>query len=310
MRRQTKQWELEDASGGGRTTLLESIVCSILEDGLSRTGTHRVYNTVGKNSDWTLVTYDKTSDFDTAILQNQNTLKPPDIPSNDVTKLRVEMTITGYAYKSSLVKNLSMVILFAHLCLAIAHTAWILWTKQTSNSWNSFTEIFALAQNSPPAPNALENSGAGIDRFSTYAKKARIRVAELPGHAEADHVQIVIDGDDTVHGIHNGNEEDLESMSAIAPVTPNRAATHAINEGSFRDSRSSRLGDVSVGLKQRAKSPSTWPVMHCPENSTSSIVSEVESLRPTNPATPLLDIGSFERSAEELRLVLVNHRYG
>jgi hypothetical protein len=171
MRRQTKQWELEDASGGGRTTLLESIVCSILEDGLSRTGTHRVYNTVGKNSDWTLATYDKTSDFDTAILQNQNALKPPDIPSNDVTKLRVEMTITGYACKSSLVKNLSMVILFAHLCLAIAHTAWILWTKQTSNSWNSSTEIFALAQNSPPAPNALENSGAGIDRFSTYAKK-------------------------------------------------------------------------------------------------------------------------------------------
>jgi hypothetical protein len=146
-------------------------------------------------------------------------------------------------------------------------------------------------------------------------KKARIRVAKLPGHAEADHVQIVIDGDDTVHGIHNGNEEDLESMGienmgAVAPVTPNMAATHAMNEGSFRDSRSSRLGDVRVGLKQRAKSPSTWPVMHCPENSTSSIVLEVESLGPTNPATSLLDIGSFEQSAEELRLVLVNHRYG
>jgi hypothetical protein len=68
---ETKQWELEDASGGGRTTLLESIVCSVLEDGLSRTGTHRMYNTVGKNSDWTLATYDKTSDFDTAILRTK-----------------------------------------------------------------------------------------------------------------------------------------------------------------------------------------------------------------------------------------------
>lgn len=31
--------------------------------------------------------------------------------------------------------------------------------------------MIALAQNSPPALNALENFGAGIDCFSTYAKK-------------------------------------------------------------------------------------------------------------------------------------------
>ncbi|SRR6266498_878811 len=47
----TETW-LDD---GGRTILLESIICTVFEDGLSRIGSHRVYNTTGKTpSSWPL----------------------------------------------------------------------------------------------------------------------------------------------------------------------------------------------------------------------------------------------------------------
>ena len=194
------KWTATDLPASGKTRFLETIIATVFNDGLSRLGSHRLFNTtVSTNpSLWTAANYLPRQDFDTAILRtrhvpssfrpedNLNTshlsdantaLLRIDPSATDITTLRVAFAITGFAYQNNLAGDLAMSILLIHIALAIAHLMWIWSRRQTSESWGTISEYTALAQNSHPAYHALENTGAGIKNWRTFSRVAKIRIS-------------------------------------------------------------------------------------------------------------------------------------
>jgi hypothetical protein len=181
----------KDLGRRGKTSLLEGIICSVLVDGLSRTGSHRVFNTTGPVSGWSISTYKPLADFNKRILANQTALEIPAVPKSDLTTLSVSMQITGFAFTRSLAGFLAAAVLLTHIVMAFTHTIWVICNKRTSRSWNSVSELIALSQNSQPALTTLSNTGAGINCTTTFASVAKIRVRAQPGRPDLDHVELV-----------------------------------------------------------------------------------------------------------------------
>jgi hypothetical protein len=192
----TEDWLRSDLlSNAGKTHFLEAIICSILVDGISRSGSHRIFNTTGPAATWALAMYNPRADFDKRILSGQSAFEPQDLNSADVTSREATMQITGFSYRISLAGYLSMSVLLAHVLMASIHMSWLLKKRQTSHSWNTISELIALTQNSQPAAHALKNTGAGINLMKTFASIAKIRVRQHPIFLELEHVELIF-GDD------------------------------------------------------------------------------------------------------------------
>lgn len=172
----TDIWNGEEFTGGGnRTTFLESILASHFVDGIARTGSHRAYNTTDSSSDVPLALFARGSDYNKTLLRGTNALEHP-APGAKYTELRQNVTIEGYMFRATSVADyLSMSVVAFHIAIALAHTSWCLWYKTSSGCWDTITELLVLAQNSPPAAGALQNTGAGIKSGPLYARKARLR---------------------------------------------------------------------------------------------------------------------------------------
>lgn len=176
-----------------KVALIEAIVSSVMVDGLSRTGSHRSFNTSGDESHWSLANYNHQSDFATRLLSNKPALQAPAIDSEHLTKIEVSMKISGFSLQQSLAVYLSMSVLLTHLLMATAHIIYVVRYRRTSKSWESVAEIIALSQNSPPAFDILANTGGGIKSCKTFLQMAKIRVrstADLPNH---EHVELVFE---------------------------------------------------------------------------------------------------------------------
>jgi hypothetical protein len=190
----TEDWLNSDLmNNGGKTRFLEAIICSILADGLSRYGSHRVFNTTGPNSAWPLAMYNPRPDFDKRILKGKMAFESPSVPSLDLTTLQTRMQISGFSYQITLAGYLSMVVLLTHGAMALFHISWVLFHKQTSRSWNSIAELVALSQNSQPAFHSLGNTGGGIKYATTSARVAKVRVRPQPGNPHLDHIELVFE---------------------------------------------------------------------------------------------------------------------
>ncbi|TVY76140.1 hypothetical protein LSUE1_G008647 [Lachnellula suecica] len=238
-------WVNSNNNSLSRARFLETIICSVFEDGLSRAGSYRVFNTSGSASDWSLASYNRTSNFDQNIIRGQDALVQPDVASQNFTKLDVKMRITGYAYQASLAQYLAMSVLLGHLVLALGHTIWVIWRRKTSDSWDSISKIIALAQNSSPAFHALNNTSAGIDRAITYSRKAKIRATDVPGFYDGDHVELVFE----------------EVLTA--------------------DDAGEQISEDEIPLSPRPRVPSTWPIDH---SRNSSAAFNMNSMTGSNPS--------------------------
>ncbi|KAF1993441.1 hypothetical protein P154DRAFT_589321 [Amniculicola lignicola CBS 123094] len=69
---------------------------------------------------------------------------------------------------------ISVTILGVHLLIALTHTVITLITGVSSESWDSITEVLALAYNSVPRGEELKNCGAGIRSKKTLEQQVRI----------------------------------------------------------------------------------------------------------------------------------------
>lgn len=199
----------------GKTRLLEMIVSSILADGLSRTGSYRVFDTNGLSSKWSLASYRPLVDFNKRILKGQNALRTPDIPASNLTTLHARMLITGYAFRITLAGYLSMTVLFAHMLMALAHIIWVLSHKRTSRSWKSIAELIALSQNSQAAFGSLANTGAGIHCSRTFARVAKIRISPQPESPGRDHVELIFEDFKGSVGTGGGGVSDAASSTSV-----------------------------------------------------------------------------------------------
>jgi len=217
---QAEAWAQEDQiTQGGKKRLLETIIASVLADGLSRSGSHRVFNDPEDMSDPTISMYRPRHDFDQRILRGRDALALPDGDQATYTILRATMLISGYAFRASLPGYLAVTVLLVHATLASVHVLWLLLRNRVSRSWDSIAELIALAQNSQPAEKVLQNTGAGIGLFHTFATMARIRVrpAAAQGTAQQDRVELVFEGDRGQERGTSSSDELDESLELQGP---------------------------------------------------------------------------------------------
>lgn len=75
--------------------------------------------------------------------------------------------------------------------MALAHSAWILIHRETSDAWDAPDELLALVWNSEPHRGAPKNTSGGINDRRTLSARVGIRVVDpLPGEA-TEVVQLV-----------------------------------------------------------------------------------------------------------------------
>ena len=195
------RWNREECGNGGKHMLLEYLLASIFANGLSRYGSRYAFDASSINSSrsdplqWTLKTPPKAPDYYASLLSNNphhNAVLPPPSHSNYVN-LRMRVEVVGYAwYANGSSDYLAIAVVVLYMLVALTHTIWVLTQGVTSTSWDTVTELLALAVQSPVS-DELRGSGAGIERLGTYARLTRLRAVREEGE---ERLVLVIDGEE------------------------------------------------------------------------------------------------------------------
>ena len=91
------------------------------------------------------------------------------------TKLIMQANAQGLAYnpRGSAAK-FAMFALLLYVCIALGHLMYtIFWTRETSSSWDSISELVALAMRSDQSEKFV-NTGAGIDSFAIFKQRTQV----------------------------------------------------------------------------------------------------------------------------------------
>ncbi|KAF9883433.1 hypothetical protein FE257_003476 [Aspergillus nanangensis] len=221
----SEDWLGNDNSTWDRISLVEAIVCSVVLDGLSRTGSYRVFKNPESGNLLSVAGYNPLPDFKSRILKNEVAIEAPTISPNEFTTIEAEMGISGFSLQRSLASYLAMPILLIHILLAMAHMIYVIHRRRTSRCWSSVGELIALSQNSRPAPDILQNAGAGIKRSKTYAQVAKVRVRRDPGSHNQEHVELLFDSslDAQKYQDHEMGHMRYRSLRHIATWPKNQA---------------------------------------------------------------------------------------
>ncbi|MCJ1378917.1 hypothetical protein MMC17_002016 [Xylographa soralifera] len=257
---QTAVWNTVNLGSLNRTITLEWVLANVVADGLSREGSARVLNTSGELSSWTLLDYNKTTDFQTQLLGGDMPLKQP--LGVEMISERASIQISGYSYKASLFTDyLSISVLILYVLLAFYHAAETILIRRASACWDTITELLALMQNSRPATLALKITCAGIKELSTYAKVAIIRVIhphDVGSTTPMPHIEVIFREEEHRPVELRTLPSDSTSARARLLGTPMHAKTWSAESSNFNDPTSTagdrwRRSDQSV-LTERNRS--------------------------------------------------------
>lgn len=92
------------------------------------------------------------------------------------TKFQDTITVNGYGYGITTATILSTLVLMTYSLIDVIYIVYsICFAKTTSSSWESITELVALAASSRPS-HALDNTGAGIGKMATLKHQVGVRV--------------------------------------------------------------------------------------------------------------------------------------
>ena len=91
------------------------------------------------------------------------------------TKFTMRAGAFGWAFnRRGSAAKFAMIALLLYVFIAFGHLLYtILWTRESSSSWDSISELVALAIRSDP-PEALVNTGAGIETDETFEQRTRV----------------------------------------------------------------------------------------------------------------------------------------
>ncbi|KAK4693661.1 hypothetical protein P7C71_g3780, partial [Lecanoromycetidae sp. Uapishka_2] len=194
---------------GGRRQLIELILGSTFANGLSRYGSRRAFNLAASpdaRSDpfkWDLKKPPQAPGYDQLLLSirpKHNAVLSAPPGSNYVTQ-HMDCEVFGYGwYTSSVSDYLAICIVVAYMFIAMSYTIWVVFvTGVTSSSWDTVTELLALALQSPVS-ETLSGSGAGVERLATYKRLVRLRVRREEGGARrrAQERLVLIVGDQAI----------------------------------------------------------------------------------------------------------------
>jgi hypothetical protein len=109
------------------------------------------------------------------------------VKSEHWVKLEVNTQVVGLAYATrGLPIKLAITILAVYIAVAFAHFIYACFSGLSSTSWDSISEVTALAMNSPPTEE-LRNTCAGIEKIGIFRIPVRILTAgDNAGVAETE----------------------------------------------------------------------------------------------------------------------------
>ncbi|KAL8884165.1 MAG: hypothetical protein Q9215_007729 [Flavoplaca cf. flavocitrina] len=203
------RWNRGDCGNGAKQQLLEMILASVFANGLSRYGSRHAFDQISiRNSPhnpwrWLLKSLPRAPDYYASLLSNKplhDAILPAPASASNYVTLRMRVQVLGYAwYASGFSEYFAIAVVVMYMLIALIHTIWVVSTGVTSSSWDTVTELLALALQSPVS-KALKGSGAGIERLGTYQRIMKLRVRE---EGQEEKVILVVDED--------GNDTNIQS---------------------------------------------------------------------------------------------------
>ena len=216
------RWNNDVCGNGGKHQLLELVLGTILADGLSRYGSRHAFDQSSMNDSrdpfrWELKSLPKAPDYYTSLLSDRprHSAILPAPADSDQVNLHMRVEVAGYAwYASSFSDYLAITVVLIYMLIALVHTVWVLVTGVTSTSWDTVTELLALALGSPVS-NALNGSGAGIERLKTYRRMLKLRVKREGGN---DRLVLLVDDEENVMNDRTNSSEGPEARYTTVDV--------------------------------------------------------------------------------------------
>ena len=204
---------------GSIQVLIEVILASTFANGLSRYGSRRAFNLSGVYNSkdpfsWILNKPPWAPQWEHSLVDinaRHNAVLPPPSHSNFVT-LRMQCEVVGYSwYAHTITDYLATAVVGIYMLVAIVHMIWVLSFGVTSSSWDTITELLALALRSP-IPDSLSGCGAGVKILGTYNRLvklgARGEAKDKPSRSGETLALIVVDRNGT-----SGLEQNLGAAS-------------------------------------------------------------------------------------------------
>lgn len=133
--------------------------------------------------------------------QKGNAVLSAPLGSDFVTQ-HMHCEVFGYGwYTSSISDSLAIGVVKTYMLIVITYTVRVVFfTGVTSSSWDTVTELLALALQSPVS-TILSGSGAGVERFATYKRVVRLRArTEDEHHRSVPKRLVLIVGDEAREG--------------------------------------------------------------------------------------------------------------
>ncbi|RMJ19459.1 hypothetical protein CDV36_000883 [Fusarium kuroshium] len=157
----TETWNDDKDGSFNRTLYLEWITTLIIASGISRHGIDGVLNMIRDARSWSLLDYTKPPDFNERLVAGKTALQRPS--GTEFTSFFTSISINGIAYKAnSATDHLAIAVLLAHIALVLGYSVYLVYTRRSSDAWDSVMEMLILAYNSQPTSHALRNTSAGI----------------------------------------------------------------------------------------------------------------------------------------------------
>ncbi|MCJ1324857.1 hypothetical protein MMC10_001519 [Thelotrema lepadinum] len=235
----TDIWNDDSCGKGTKYDLLETIIASMVADGLSRYGSERAFNIQPDLRDWTFKALPHAPGFNNSILSGHDAIILPSDPSLVVQNAIFQ--VEGYAYYASSTSDyLATSVACIYIIIAGAHAIWILCYGVTSSSWHTVTELLILCFNSPSV-SVLKSASAGVRHLATYNKVMKVRMVSPPNTLHEPRVVLLpiegeevavekLDQDILTCSLANGTDSSSESKRALLPF---KVATLASNTGAL-----------------------------------------------------------------------------
>lgn len=179
----------------------EHIISVVVTDGISRVGCALQPNA-------STIETDMFGGFTDSVFSLGQVIPPPP-KSAGTTQMRLSTTIDGYVYRIvGGTGAFTVIVIVAHMLIVLVHSLMIVFRRagRWSDSWESFSEVLALAMNSPAGVSG--ETAAGIKKFETLALMVKIRAVDGAEGGAVDGVGLVVGGsggNEVQNGVAYGN---------------------------------------------------------------------------------------------------------
>lgn len=172
---------------------VETIISTIVADGLSRLN-YQTSNVIADSLDW------RTSPaFRNEVYRGRGNIPPPNgfnWPPGSTSPLRWRVFINGYGYRMNGAASwIAVTVLLVYATLSLGHITYRIFTRISSDAWESSIDLIALAQNSAPSRERLANTCGGVAARKTLRTPVKIREVSLE---DGEQIQMVYDDSDQI----------------------------------------------------------------------------------------------------------------